>query len=72
MSLANGPDGALYVVDMCRREIDHPAYVPEESRGKLDFVGGVDLGRIYRVVAQNARVSAPGELSNAGLVRALE
>ncbi|MFM8620300.1 MAG: PVC-type heme-binding CxxCH protein [Opitutaceae bacterium] len=72
VSLANGPDGALYVVDMCRREIDHPAYVPEESRGKLDFVSGVDLGRIYRVVAQNARVSAPGELSNAGLVRALE
>lgn len=72
VSLANGPDGALYVVDMCRREIDHPAYVPEESRGKLDFASGGDLGRIYRVVAPAARPSAPAELSTAGLVRALE
>ena len=72
VSLANGPDGALYVVDMCRREIDHPAYVPEESRGKLDFASGGDLGRIYRMVAQDARASSPAELSGAGLVRALE
>ncbi len=72
VSLANGPDGALYVVDMCRREIDHPAYVPEESRGKLDFASGGELGRIYRIVAQNTRASAPAELSNTGLVRALE
>ena len=72
VSLANGPDGALYVVDMCRREIDHPAYVPEESRGKLDFASGGDLGRIYRVVAKGSRPSSPAELSNVGLVRALE
>ena len=72
VSLANGPDGALYVVEMCRREIDHPAYVPEESRGKLDFASGGDLGRIYRVVARGSRPSSPAELSNVGLVRALE
>lgn len=48
--LGNGPDGALYLADMYRREIDHPQYVPEEARGRLDFEGGKDRGRIYRIV----------------------
>ncbi|MBP7142332.1 MAG: c-type cytochrome [Opitutaceae bacterium] len=48
--LGNGPDGALYVADMYRREIDHPAYVPEESRAKFDFRSGKTAGRIYRIV----------------------
>jgi putative membrane-bound dehydrogenase-like protein len=56
---ANGPDGALYVVDMHRREIDHPVYVPEESRGLLDFASGKDCGRIYRIAAGPPR-TGPG------------
>lgn len=48
--LGNGPDGALYIADMHRREIDHPSYVPEEPRGRLDFEGGKGAGRIYRIV----------------------
>ena len=48
--LGEGPDGALYLADMYRREIDHPRYVPEESRGLLDFESGKDRGRIYRIV----------------------
>jgi putative membrane-bound dehydrogenase-like protein len=48
---ANGPDGALYVVDMSRRIIDHPQYVPEQSRALLDFHAGKERGRIYRIVA---------------------
>ena len=52
---ANGPDGALYIVDMYRKSIDHPQYVPEASRPLLDFESGRDRGRIYRVVAQGWR-----------------
>ena len=48
---ANGPDGALYIVDMYRRIIDHPQYVPEPSRALLDFQAGKERGRIYRIVA---------------------
>lgn len=50
---ANGPDGALYIVDMYRKDIDHPAYVPEASRRLFDFTAGKTRGRIYRLAAQN-------------------
>ncbi len=71
--LGEGPDGALYVADMYRREIDHPSYVPEESRGKLDFVSGKDRGRIYRIVRENAPVRAkPPGTTTPELVRSLD
>lgn len=47
--LAHGPGGALYLADMYRKIIDHPSYVPEEAREKLDFSSGKNKGRIYRV-----------------------
>ncbi|WP_312137986.1 PVC-type heme-binding CxxCH protein [Sphingobacterium sp.] len=49
----HGPEGALYIVDMHRKVIDHPAYVPEEMRGQLDFEAGKTDGRIYKVVRGN-------------------
>ena len=72
----NGPDGALYIVDMYRKTIDHPEYVPEASRSLLDFEAGKDRGRIYRILARNrTRAEAPVRLdgsSAADLVKALE
>jgi putative membrane-bound dehydrogenase-like protein len=50
---ANGPDGALYIVDMYRKIIDHPQYVPEQSRALLDFDAGKERGRIYRIAARD-------------------
>ncbi|MDN3690606.1 PVC-type heme-binding CxxCH protein [Cyclobacterium jeungdonense] len=47
--LAHGPGGALYLADMYRKIIDHPSYVPEEARAKLDFSSGKNKGRIYRI-----------------------
>lgn len=58
-----GPDGALYIADMYRKLIEHPAWIArvnEESYhtygGVLqlsDFHEGEGLGRIYRVVPEN-------------------
>ena len=73
---ANGPDGALFIVDMYRKDIDHPAYVPEASRRLFDFTAGRGLGRIYRVAAQDrppARIDVDlGDTAIEGLVRRLD
>lgn len=66
-----GPDGALYVADMNRREIDHPQYVPEEARGRLDFESGKGTGRIYRIVRAD-QPPAKSRPASADLMRALE
>ena len=73
--LSDGPDGALYVVDMNRREIDHPQYVPEEARGRFDFESGKATGRIYRVARADQparRRPAMGKETVADLVRGLD
>ena len=73
---ANGPDGALYIVDMYRKIIDHPQYVPEPSRRLLDFDAGKGRGRIYRIVAQNWKSDGKpvdlGDMDAGGLSRMLE
>jgi putative membrane-bound dehydrogenase-like protein len=55
--LASGPQGALYIADMHRAEIDHPTFIPEEVRGRLDFDSGKGAGRIYRVTGGSPRVA---------------
>jgi putative membrane-bound dehydrogenase-like protein len=49
VNLANGPDGALYVVDMYRELVEHPEFVPASARGSVDFRRWHDRGRIWRV-----------------------
>ena len=56
--LSNGPDGALYVVDMYRSVIEHPQYMsrlPKEYVAKLDLRAGDDRGRIYRIRPRDAK-----------------
>jgi putative membrane-bound dehydrogenase-like protein len=53
---ATGPDGALYLADMYRRTIDHPDYLPEDARKKLDFDSGKDMGRLWRVRGTDRKV----------------
>jgi len=50
VNLANGPDGALYVIDMYRAVIEHPQWVPDELKKRRDLRYGDDRGRIYRIV----------------------
>lgn len=58
VNLFHGPDGALYVCDMYRRTIEHPDYLPEEIRKRTDFDTGKNLGRIWRIAA-NEKSSTP-------------
>ena len=49
----NGPEGALYIADMCREVIEHPASLPPMIKKHLDLNSGNDKGRIWRIVPEN-------------------
>jgi len=57
VNLHNGPDGALYVVDMYRAVIEHPQFMPEELKTRSDLGLGTDRGRIWRVVSRQDQQS---------------
>jgi putative membrane-bound dehydrogenase-like protein len=52
VSLQVGPDGAFYVVDMCRSEVEHPEWVPADQRHRYDFDGPRSNGRIWRIAPE--------------------
>ncbi|WP_373652358.1 PVC-type heme-binding CxxCH protein [Schlesneria sp. DSM 10557] len=54
VNLANGPDGALYIVDMYRAVIEHPDWMPNELRTRKDLHDGNDRGRIWRVKSEES------------------
>ncbi len=56
VGLVNGPDGALYLLDMQRDVIEHPDYIPARVREKLDVRAGQDRGRIYRIFPKSTPV----------------
>jgi putative heme-binding domain-containing protein len=57
--MAIGPEGALYIADMCREVIEHPASLPPELKKQLDLNSGNDRGRIYRVVPKDYKYIVP-------------
>src|SRR6202020_1653833 len=56
---ANAPDGCLYMTDVYREVIEHPASLPPEIKRHLCLTSGRDRGRIYRVAADGYRPPAP-------------
>ncbi|MEM1444060.1 MAG: PVC-type heme-binding CxxCH protein, partial [Verrucomicrobiota bacterium] len=55
VQVRNGPDGALYIVDMYRRFIDHARFFPEEFSKSHYMRAGVDQGRIWRIVPKGTK-----------------
>jgi mono/diheme cytochrome c family protein/glucose/arabinose dehydrogenase len=56
VNTANGPDGALYLVDMYRGIIQHRIYMTSFLRKQVEERGlaeGLGMGRIWRVVPEN-------------------
>ncbi|MBN7815480.1 DUF7133 domain-containing protein [Algoriphagus pacificus] len=61
-----GPDGALYIVDMYHGIVQHVAYMTEylkEQTIERRLDAPVHMGRIWRIVPENAQVKAPEKLS---------
>ena len=54
VNLANGPDGALYVVDMYRKWVEHPLFLPADIAKRIDWRAGDNRGRIYRILPKGA------------------
>src|SRR5258705_7063 len=75
VQFANGPDGALYVIDMYREIIEHPWSLPDNIKKFLDLTSGNNRGRIYRIVPDGfKRLKQPrlGKSSTQELVATLE
>ncbi len=53
VSMSVGPDGAMYVLDIHRKVIEHPEWIPDEIEKTLDLEAGKNQGRIYRVSIGN-------------------
>lgn len=49
VNMAVGPDGSMYVIDMYRKVIEHPEWIPDELEKDMDLDAGKDKGRIYRI-----------------------
>ncbi|MEZ6138328.1 MAG: neutral/alkaline non-lysosomal ceramidase N-terminal domain-containing protein [Pirellulaceae bacterium] len=54
--VVNAPDGSLWVVDMVRKVIEHPQWIPTAWQERLDLRAGANLGRIYRVYRDDAQL----------------
>lgn len=65
----NGPDGALYIVDMYRGLIQHRIYLTTYLRGQIEsrnLQAPTNLGRIYRIVHEGKPLNRSPKLAKAG------
>lgn len=65
VGLELGPDGALYLLDMQRDVIEHPDYIPDKVKQKIDLRAGQDRGRIYRISPKGAKPTTRPLLASA-------
>jgi mono/diheme cytochrome c family protein len=76
VNLYDGPDGALYIVDMYRGIIQHKTYLTEYLKNEIKdraLTKPLNCGRIYKVVQANAPVlPTPFTTNPAGLVQLLQ
>jgi hypothetical protein len=65
VQFANGPDGALYVLDMYRYLIEATESIPPSIVKHLDVGAGFDKGRLYRIVPEGFKRPRPPQLGKA-------
>lgn len=74
VQFANAPDGTLYVVDMYRELIETIESMPPGLLKHVDVAGGINRGRIYRIVPdgfQQPKQPKLGSMSSNELVALL-
>jgi putative membrane-bound dehydrogenase-like protein len=65
VQFANGPDGALYVLDMYRYLVEATETIPPSIVKHLNVGAGFDKGRMYRLVPEGFKQPRPPRLSKA-------
>ncbi len=50
VNMTIGPDGSMYVVDMHRKVIEEPEWIPDEIEKDLDLNAGKGQGRLYKII----------------------
>lgn len=75
VNLYNGPDGALYIIDMYRGIIQHKTYLTPYLKNEIkerDLTEPLTFGRIYKIVPKSKKsVGVKIEQSNQKLIRQL-
>ena len=75
VSLAMGPDGAIYIADMYRGLIQHGAYITEYLREQTrvrELEEPIHLGRIWRVVPESGQLPEANLFSDASVVNLVD
>ena len=65
VQMANGPDGALYVLDMYRYLVEAIDSLPPVIVKHLNVGAGFDKGRLYRIVPEGFKRRRPPKLGKA-------
>ena len=71
VNMTVAPDGSMYIVDMYRKVIEHPEWIPDEIEKTLDLDAGKDKGRIYRVSSTKSSHDSYDFKNINGLIKSL-
>ncbi|MEI8018329.1 MAG: PVC-type heme-binding CxxCH protein [Schlesneria sp.] len=71
-NFVNAPDGTLYVLDMYRETIEHPASIPDDIKALVDLESGYDKGRIWRLTPPGFQRTTPPKLSHSSTADLVE
>jgi putative membrane-bound dehydrogenase-like protein len=72
VNMSVGPDGSMYVIDIHRKVIEHPEWIPDEIEKTLDLNAGKNQGRIYKISLKNESFDFKQFSSSEGLVQSLK
>jgi putative membrane-bound dehydrogenase-like protein len=72
VQFSNAPDGTLWILDMYREVIEHPASLHPVIKRHLDLTSGRDRGRLYRVAPEGFQSPELPRLSVASDVELVE
>ncbi len=74
VNMSVGPDGSLYVIDIHRKVIEHPEWIPDEIEKTLDLNAGKNQGRVYKIslVEGHEKINFEQFRNTEGLLKSLE